>query len=244
MYQNIYRWMSGNFYPFSIGMLLMLLLLEILGKHGKRSRAAKLFWNGAFAAYLLGVLFLTLGLRIRTDRHEQNLKLHWENVILAVQGRGRIPWEDLANIILFLPFGVFFRELFGKGTASYILSNSSNKCDSRFSSNPYGKGAASRILSASPDKCGSRFSPNPYGKGAASCILWGAGLSICIEVLQLLTGCGYCDINDFVCNVLGTAGGYGWGCMMIWAREQVGKFGNPMPYGGVDSDDKREKPQK
>lgn len=216
MYQTIYHWASSHFYPVSAGILLFLFLMETAGVHKKRSKAAAILWQWAFFGYLSAVLFLTLGSRVRTDGHEPNLQLHWEIVILAVQGRGPVPWEDLANIILFLPFGILFRELFGKGMASYILSGSS-------------------------DKCGSRFSPDPFGKGVASCILWGAGLSVCIEALQLLTGRGYCDINDFVCNVLGAAGGYGWGCAAIWAREQVGKFGNPMPDRGVDSDHKREK---
>lgn len=174
MYQNIYRWVSGNFYPFSAGILLTLFALEILGKHRSACKGARTFWKSVFMCYLLGVLFLTLGSRIRTEGHEPNLKIHWKDMFLADWGRGRIPWEDFANVILFLPFGIFSREL----------------CK----------------------------------KGAVFCILSGAGLSICIEGLQLLTGCGYCDINDFLCNVLGTAGGYCWSCMALWAQERFRIF--------------------
>ena len=40
------------------------------------------------------------------------------------------------------------------------------------------------------------------------CISIGAILSISIEILQYFFQIGYCDINDFICNLVGTVLGY------------------------------------
>lgn len=40
------------------------------------------------------------------------------------------------------------------------------------------------------------------------CAVIGGGLSICIEILQYIFRCGYCDINDFLYNVIGVILGY------------------------------------
>lgn len=40
------------------------------------------------------------------------------------------------------------------------------------------------------------------------CAVIGGGLSICIEILQYIFRCGYCDINDFLYNVIGVLLGY------------------------------------
>ncbi len=43
------------------------------------------------------------------------------------------------------------------------------------------------------------------------CAIIGGGLSICIEILQYIFRCGYCDINDFLYNVIGVLLGYFFG---------------------------------
>lgn len=40
------------------------------------------------------------------------------------------------------------------------------------------------------------------------CAVIGGGFSICIEILQYIFRCGYCDINDFLYNVIGVILGY------------------------------------
>lgn len=40
------------------------------------------------------------------------------------------------------------------------------------------------------------------------CAAIGGGISICIETLQYIFRCGYCDINDFLYNVIGVILGY------------------------------------
>ena len=44
------------------------------------------------------------------------------------------------------------------------------------------------------------------------CAALGGGLSICIEVVQYVFRCGYCDINDLLYNLIGVLLGYclGW----------------------------------
>lgn len=144
-----------------------------------------LFWkqsNGdnqkqrlAFGLYILVVFYVTFISRKSGSQfgiitkwyvfnNEKNLIYIWHR-----------DWEDICNIFLFLPIGVFFHNL------------------------------AARKL-------------HWYG-----CILFGACLSAFIEIMQYTFRCGYCDINDFIHNVIGTACGYFMGRLVqtlfkIWRR--------------------------
>ena len=40
-------------------------------------------------------------------------------------------------------------------------------------------------------------------------LLWGAGIIVCVELIQLFTLVGNCDIDDLLLNVVGIALGYG-----------------------------------
>ncbi len=169
MYQTIYHWASSHFWPVSIGIVLFLVLLEAAGIHKKPGKASAILWTCAFLGYLSAVLFLTLGSRTRIEQRYLNLKIHWEAILMALQGKGRLPWEDLANIILFLPLGIFFQEALGENWFC--------------------------------------------------CCLLGAALSACIELTQWKLRCGYCDINDFLCNMIGTIVGYFFTGAVIRAQE-------------------------
>lgn len=97
MYQKIYHWASGNFYQISLGILLLLLLLEMAGIHRKENRISVWLWKGGFFCYMFVVLFLTLGSRIRLNQRHMNLHFHWEILFLAFQGKIPFPWEDISG---------------------------------------------------------------------------------------------------------------------------------------------------
>ena len=41
------------------------------------------------------------------------------------------------------------------------------------------------------------------------CVLWGGGIIVCVELIQLFTLVGNCDFDDLLLNVVGIALGYG-----------------------------------
>lgn len=49
-----------------------------------------------------------------------------------------------------------------------------------------------------------------------TCVLEGFLLSLFLEMMQFVTGRGYCQLDDIFTNTLGTL--IGWGCYRIWQR--------------------------
>ena len=41
------------------------------------------------------------------------------------------------------------------------------------------------------------------------CLLWGAGITVCVELIQLFALVGSCDFDDLMLNVVGIGLGYG-----------------------------------
>lgn len=54
----------------------------------------------------------------------------------------------------------------------------------------------------------------PLLKKLRFCILAGFLFSVCLELMQLVTGRGFCQLDDVLTNTLGA--GIGWGCYKLW----------------------------
>lgn len=50
------------------------------------------------------------------------------------------------------------------------------------------------------------------------CMLEGFLFSVFLEMIQFVTGRGYCQLDDVVTNTLGA--GIGWGCYKLWTRRR------------------------
>lgn len=175
MYRTIYDYMSHHFYAVCITVLLVLMGLKLMNIYWKKKRVITVIWWLVLGIYLLGVLFLTLGSRIHLQRRYLDLQIHWQYIVLALKGNARLVWEDAANVVLFLPLGMLFREIFNR---KYCIFK---------------------------------------------CIIAGIILSTFIELMQFAMRCGYCDINDFICNVLGVAIGYFLGYLMDTMFQIIGR---------------------
>ena len=51
-------------------------------------------------------------------------------------------------------------------------------------------------------------------------LLWGAGIIVCVELVQLFALVGNCDIDDLLLNLVGIAMGYGL-CWLLFRRKQT-----------------------
>lgn len=56
------------------------------------------------------------------------------------------------------------------------------------------------------------------------CMLEGFLFSVFLEMIQFVTGRGYCQLDDVVTNTLGA--GIGWGCYRLWTRRNKKKMAN------------------
>lgn len=54
----------------------------------------------------------------------------------------------------------------------------------------------------------------PLLKKLRFCILAGLLFSVCLELMQLATGRGFCQLDDVLTNTFGA--GIGWGCYKLW----------------------------
>lgn len=55
-----------------------------------------------------------------------------------------------------------------------------------------------------------------YAKSFFKCLLLSAGVIVCVEVVQLFTLLGSCDIDDLIFNLFGVALGYT--CYLLWQK--------------------------
>ena len=52
------------------------------------------------------------------------------------------------------------------------------------------------------------------------CLLWGAGIIVCVELIQLFALVGSCDLDDLILNVVGIGIGYGL-CRVTVRRKET-----------------------
>lgn len=166
MYDMIYDWTKFYYPQIAIAELIVVLCLGIILSLLLIRRCRKWIFALGLSCYIFFVIILTLGTRERRGYSIVITKIHWQNILWMFQDGVLPDWEDICNIFLFLPIGVFLYNL-----------------------------AAGKL--------------HWYG-----CILLGACLSAFIEMMQYIFRCGYCDINDFIHNVIGTACGYFMGILV------------------------------
>ena len=159
MYNQLYLWANNNFKLLCICILVVVFVMVFISALMKQGRRMYICWIILFIVYLLMLAFITV--ISRSDIHQSVFvgRLRFHYIFISTPDIG-LPWEDIANVILFFPMGVFLYGL-----------------------------VAGRI--------------HWYG-----CLIVTALCSAAIELSQYMLQCGFCDINDFMNNVLGSVIGY------------------------------------
>lgn len=133
--------------------------IDVFSSCMQHSKFIYLCWVFASILYLGSLLFITIISRQNIHQPIVVKELRFHYIFISRPDPG-MPWEDVANVILFIPMGAFLYRFAGK----YI---------------------------------------HWYGS-----ILTGAICSGLIEYTQYRLQCGFCDINDFMNNILGDVIGY------------------------------------
>lgn len=157
--------------------LAVVFMLVIISAMIKPCSKLRLWWCILFIIYLLLLAFITVISRRDIQQSVVVREIRFHYVFLSRPDAG-LPWEDVANVILFIPMGVFLYGL-----------------------------AAGKI--------------HWFG-----CVAVIAFYSAAIEFSQYILQCGFCDINDFMNNVLGGVVGYILCCgvfkLVSWVRMTQG----------------------
>ena len=158
---NLYWNYSQHIVEISLCAVVVLLGLCVALAFARNRTFSIIFWVIVGIGYLMFLFLALLGVREVNDRIILDLKLHFLQSNHFWDGLDKITTGDIANIILFLPWGVVLRELGGKRLRWY------------------------------------------------GCAGLSFALSAGLELTQLWTRRGWCDVNDLVCNMLGAMLGYG-----------------------------------
>lgn len=159
MYTQLYIFANQNLKQLCAIMLITMIVLIIFSSCMQHSKFIYLCWVFAAILYLGSLLFITIISRQNIHQPIVVKELRFHYIFISRPDPG-MPWEDVANVILFIPMGAFLYKFAGK----YI---------------------------------------HWYGS-----ILTGAICSGLIEYTQYRLQCGFCDINDFMNNILGELIGY------------------------------------
>lgn len=118
--REVYDWIASNF----VGLVMMgvggFAILNVFFASKKYKRLYKMIVLGAGIIYFAVLLYLTLGMRSPGQEHTCELALFW-SYREVLSGRERwLLWENIANLFLFFPLGIFLYEWLGNKRKWYI----------------------------------------------------------------------------------------------------------------------------
>lgn len=114
MHDVLYNWISTNFPYVIITGILTYIILNRFGVNRKSSTWYHIVLSAALIVYMLTLLYVTLGTRTPAKVYRYNFTPFWSYKEI-IQNKNRfLIWENTANIIAFIPFGMFLPEFFGR----------------------------------------------------------------------------------------------------------------------------------
>ena len=110
MRAEIYSYIRGTFpYIILIG-IIVFSVLNLCFPNGRRKVVYRVTMSGAFVIYVCVVIFVTLGMRQLWTVHDLKLHPFWSYETVIRTGNPEMLIENIANIALFFPLGVFIRD--------------------------------------------------------------------------------------------------------------------------------------
>lgn len=106
MYDQLYLWANNNFISLSIGIFIVVFVLVIILSCIKPDRKFYLCWGILFSVYVLLLVFITVISRTNIHQSVVVKKIRFHYIFLSRPDTG-LPWEDIANVMLFIPMGIF-----------------------------------------------------------------------------------------------------------------------------------------
>lgn len=106
MYNQLYLWANNNFKLLCICILVVVFAMVFISALMKHRRRMHICWISLFIVYLLMLAFITV--ISHSDIHQSVVvgRLRFHYIFISKPDTG-LPWENIANVILFIPMGVF-----------------------------------------------------------------------------------------------------------------------------------------
>lgn len=118
MYQNMYAWADNNFIMLAAAIIVFLFIFMILAVIYEKSGFMKFCWKFFLIGYLVTLVIVTLASRNRLAQPMIVKLISFHYVFISRPDTG-FMWEDFANVLMFIPYGVLLRKFIGKGHQWY-----------------------------------------------------------------------------------------------------------------------------
>ncbi len=160
LYEQLFNWVENHFY-FLGSMLLILLIVGVtILALARESIIKRNVVRGCTIGYAIILYLITFGMRMEKRQATLVLEVRWIEYEFLSKCDSTLIWGDFANVLLFIPYGIFF-------------------CEKKYER-----------------------------KNFIYCMASAMFISGIIEISQLVWKRGYCDINDWIGNILGAMAGY------------------------------------
>ncbi len=114
-YSSTYAWIDHNFQYFIMAGIVCFGLLNILiVRYEKMKKIYRILTAIAGAVYVVVLFYVTLGTRTSGTDYRYELGIFWSYKATLDTGSSFYIYENIANIIAFLPLGMFMQEYIGK----------------------------------------------------------------------------------------------------------------------------------
>ena len=117
---EVYHWIAAHFIYLIILGVSGFIVLNIVYAHREKGAAYKIIVSAAGMVYLGALLYLTLGMRSPQEEYTYELVLFWSYWEVFTGQEQWLLWENIANMFLFFPFGMFLYELLGEKRRWYV----------------------------------------------------------------------------------------------------------------------------
>ncbi len=107
---GVYHWIAAHFIGLVVLGVTGFIVLNIVYTHREKSAAYKIIVFAAGVVYLAALLYLTLGMRSPQAEYTYELVLFWSYWEVFTGEEQWLLWENIANMFLFFPFGIFLYE--------------------------------------------------------------------------------------------------------------------------------------
>lgn len=117
---EVYHWIAGHFVGLVVFGVTGYIALNIICAHKEKGITYKAVVLAAGVVYLAAVLYLTLGMRAPQEQYTYELVLFWSYWEVFTGEEQWLLWENIANMFLFFPFGIFLYEWLGEKRKWYV----------------------------------------------------------------------------------------------------------------------------
>lgn len=110
----LFAWIKGNFIWVTVlGIIAFAIQTAIRSWTGKKKRI-QIISSAAAVLYMSGLIYVTLSSREMGAEYKYKLELFWSYRKIINEGNKFYLWENMANVVAFIPLGIFLFDFIGE----------------------------------------------------------------------------------------------------------------------------------